>query len=92
MEAEGLPLTFLKEMPFSVCGVHEFEQAVQVMDVVGILNFMQRKVDDSRQEWTLSAFLREQFQEHAKLARFLFQNEFDAIGINTIGEWNLEGN
>jgi len=87
MEKEEIPLEYLKEMPFSVCSTHEFEQAVQVMDQVGILTVMQGKVDDSRQEWTLSAFLRDAFREYARNSRFLFQKEFDAIGIKTIGGW-----
>ena len=90
MEKDELPLEFLKEMPFSVCAIHEFEQAVQVMDFTGVLNVMQGKVDDSRQEWTLDAFLRDGFQGYMKDTRFLFQKEFDAIGVNTIGEWDME--
>ena len=90
MEKEGLSLNFLKEMPFSVCAIHEFEQAVQVMDIAGILSVMQKKVDDSRQEWTLSAFLRDEFRGYAKGTRFLFQKEFDAIGANVIGNWNID--
>ena len=57
------------------------------MDQVGILTVMQGRVEDSRQEWTLSAFLRDAFREYARNSRFLFQKEFDAIGIKTIGEW-----
>jgi hypothetical protein len=56
------------------------------MDEVGILTVMQGKVDDSRQEWTLSAFLKEGFREHMRNSRFLFQEEFDAIGVEVIGE------
>lgn len=89
MKNENLPLEFLQDMPFSVCSTHEFEQAVQVMDLAGILTVMQGKVDDSREQWTLAAFLRDGFQEHARHTRFLFQNEFDTIGVNVIGEWNL---
>ena len=88
MGREEIPLEYLKDMPFSVCSIHEFEQAVQVMDQVGILTVLQSKVDDSRQEWTLSAFLRDGFRKYARNSRFLFQKEFDAIGIKTIGEWN----
>lgn len=91
MEKEGIPLAYLKDMPFSVCSTHEFEQAVQVMDHAGILTVMQGKVDDSRQQWTLAAFLRDGFQRLAKDTRFLFQEEFDAIGVTAIGEWNAKG-
>ena len=86
MENEGIPLAYLSDMPFSVCSIHEFEQAVQVMDQVGILTVMQGDVDNSRQQWTLSAFLRgDEFQAYVKHTRFLFQNEFHAIGVKTMG-------
>lgn len=91
MGKEEIPLAYLKDMPFSVCSIDEFEHAVQVMDHAGILTVMQSKVDDSREQWTLSACSREGFQEHARETRFLFQEEFDAIGIKTIGEWNRGG-
>ena len=91
IQKEGLPLELLNDMPFSVCSIHEFEQAVQVMDHVGILTVMQGKVDDSRQRWTFSAFLSDGFQKFAKDTRFLFQKEFDEIGVKTIGEWNIKG-
>ena len=86
MQKEGLPIESLRDMPFSVCSTHEFEQAVQVMDHAGILTVMQGKIDDSRQQWTLAAFLRDGFPTFAKDTRFLFQKEFDAIGVTAIGE------
>jgi hypothetical protein len=86
MEKEEIPLEYLKDMPFSVCSTHEFEQAVQVMDQAGIHTVMQSKADDSRQQWTLSAFLKDGFTEYVRNTRFLFQEEFDVIGIKTTGE------
>jgi len=91
MQKEGLPIEFLRDMPFSVCSTHEFEQAVQVIDHAGVLTVMQGKIDDSRQQWTLAAFLRDGFQTFAKDTHFLFQEEFDAIGVTAIGEWNAKG-
>jgi len=88
MAEEGLPLTFLEEMPFSVCSIHEFEQAIQIMDQVGILTVMQTKIDTNRGEWTLSAFIREAFKTPAKEARFLFQSEFNTLGVEITGECN----
>lgn len=80
LEKEGIPATVIEDMPFSVCAIHEFEQAIQIMDRAGIRTVMQGKVEEPRQEWTLAAFLREGFREYEKHAQFLFEKEFDSIG------------
>jgi hypothetical protein len=89
LNEEGVPIEVLQEMPYSVCAIHEFEQAIQIMDRVGIRMVMQGKTDSSRREWTLASFLREWFQEHVRHTRFLFEEEFDSIGISVLGNWNL---
>jgi hypothetical protein len=76
-------------MPFSVCAIHEIEQAIQVIDRVGIRTIMQGKVEWPRQEWTLAAFLRDGFHDHWTQARFLFEEEFESIGISVFGDLNL---
>lgn len=89
LQQEALPIAIVDEMPYSVCAIHEFEQAIQVMDRAGIHMVMQGKIEKSRQEWTLAAFLRDGFQEHWDRARFIFEKEFDSIGISVLGDWNL---
>ena len=89
LEQEALPIAIVDEMPYSVCAIHEFEQAIQVMDRAGIHTVMQRKIEKSRQEWTLAAFLRDGFQEHWDRVGFIFEKEFDSIGISVLGDWNL---
>lgn len=91
LEVEEIPVEVLEEMPFSICAIHEFEQAIQVMDHAGIRTVMQGKVERARQEWTLAAFLRDRFQEYETHARFLFEKEFDSIGISVLGDLNLHG-
>jgi hypothetical protein len=61
------------------------------MDHAGIRTVMQGKVERARQEWTLAAFLRDRFQEYETHARFLFEKEFDSIGISVLGDLNLHG-
>jgi hypothetical protein len=89
LNEEGVPIEVLQEMPYSVCAIHEFEQAIQITDRVGIRMVMQGKTDSSRREWTLTSFLREGFQEHVRHTRYLFEEEFDSIGISVLGNWNL---
>jgi hypothetical protein len=61
------------------------------MDQAGIHTVMQSKADDSRQQWTLSAFLKDGFTEYVRNTRFLFQEEFDVIGIKTTGGMDQRG-
>lgn len=89
LEKERIPVEVIEEMPFSVCAIHEFEQAIQVMDRAGIHTVMQGKVERTRQEWPLAAFLRDGFQEHSKYTCFLFEKEFESIGTSVLGDWNL---
>lgn len=89
LEQAALPIAIVDEMPYSVCAIHEFEPAIQVMDRAGIHTVMQRKIEKSRQEWTLAAFLRDGFQEHWDQAGFLFEKEFDSIEISVLGDWSL---
>jgi len=89
LEKESIPTTVIEEMPFSVCAIHEFEQAIQVMDRVGLHTVMQGKVEWPRQEWTFAAFLRDGFHDHWKQARFIFEEEFESIGISVLGDLNL---
>lgn len=89
LEKERIPATVIEEMPFTVCAIHEFEQAIQVMDRAGLRTVLQEKVEGPRQEWTLAAFLRDGFHNHWEETRFLFEQEFDAIGFSTLGDWHL---
>lgn len=84
MQKEGLPSSFVRDMPFTVCSIQEFEHAVQVMDLAGINTFMQGKVDSSKSDWTLGAYLRDGYKGFAKDIRFLFNDEFESIGIRAI--------
>lgn len=80
-EAE-LPLEWLKEMPYSICSIQEFEEAIQVMQVVGIKEFMEKKLfDDGKREWAFGVFLRSEFPEAAKSVRFLFPDDFKGLGV-----------
>ncbi len=88
MEKESIPLGFLTEMPFTVCSINEFEQAVQVMDYAGIASIMGGKVVGETRDWTLSAYLRDKCQEFAGCTRFLFEEEYNSIGAKAIREWN----
>jgi len=89
LEKEMIPIEVIEEMPFSVCAIHEFEQAIQIMDRAGIHTVMQGKVERARQDWTLAAYLRDGFHDHREHGRFIFEEEFESIFINVLGDLNL---
>lgn len=90
MDKERVPLDFLSEMPFTVCSMNEFEQAVQVMDHAGISTIMGSKIQLETRDWTLSAYLRDKCQQYSGCTQFLFKDEFNAIGAKAIREWQSE--
>lgn len=85
MNQERIPLIYLQNMPYTVCSVRELELAVQVMEQVGINMVMSGKVfDASRREWELSGHLRDAFTESVRNTRFLFEEEFEGLDIETL--------
>jgi hypothetical protein len=86
-EKAGLPLNWLAEMPYTVCAIHELEDAIQVMDVVGIETVMAGKVfNPEKQRWTLAAHLQDAFKEEMRKARFLFEEEYNSLGVDALTE------
>jgi len=76
----GLPLTFLLEMPYSVCSIQDFEMMVQVMEKVGIKLFMEKKVfDEYKEKWSFFPFITSVFPNEKKDIKFLFPDDFDKI-------------
>ncbi|MFA6106261.1 MAG: hypothetical protein WC745_01165 [Patescibacteria group bacterium] len=74
----GLPLKWLEEMPYSICGIHEFEEIVQIIQTVGIKKFMESKFSTPEYaSWDLGPFVNSFYKEERKSAIFLFQKEFD---------------
>ena len=83
MNQERISITYLQDMPYTVCSVREIEMAVQVMDKAGIHKVMSGKVFDvQRREWELSGHIRDAFAEYESNSQFLFEEEFKNLNID----------
>jgi hypothetical protein len=80
LSEEGLPSSWLEEMPYSICAVHELEKTVQIINIEGIKRVMEPKVfDKEKKEWSLGPYAVGEFAEAAKSVKFLFPEDFDRI-------------
>lgn len=79
-EKEGLPVAWLDEMPYSISSIQEFEELVQIVRVVGIKTFMERKLrDKEKREWSFDPFIRTEFPDEHKKVQFLFPEGFNEM-------------
>lgn len=85
MKAEGIPPEWLTKFPYTVCSIQDFEQAVQVMDEIGIDRVMRGKAFDSaKQEWDMGAYLKDSFKQEIASTRFLFESEYNLLVPDTL--------
>lgn len=79
LEKQCIPSSILKEMPYSVCSIVEFEQGVQIMNAVGIVNFMKNKVNDREYaEWEWFPYINHNYS-NTDTVQNLFEDEYVKI-------------
>lgn len=80
MQEKKLPLEWLKDMPYIVCSVDEFEKFIQIAEKNGIRKVLDGKIfDEEKKQWTLDVYLQNIFKEDKKATRFLFDDDFKKI-------------
>ncbi|MBI2458968.1 MAG: hypothetical protein HYV53_00250 [Parcubacteria group bacterium] len=80
LRQNGLPKEWLEEMPYSLCGIREFEEIVQIMQAVGIKKFMKSKLATPEYtNWDFDPFVNTLYKKERKNAVFLFRKEFNNI-------------
>jgi hypothetical protein len=76
-EERGINTNLLAEHPYTLCAVDEFEQAIQIIAVVGIDKFMSGKIKGEQAQWELATFIGRYFEAEAvEHAKGLFGMEF----------------
>ncbi|MEH2567718.1 hypothetical protein [Bradyrhizobium sp. AZCC 2289] len=79
-DEKGLDQNLLAEHPYTLCAIEEFEQAIQIMAVVGIDNFMSKKIIGEQARWELVTFITRFFEAEAvEHTKALFGLEFAAL-------------
>lgn len=80
LKQESIGISYLEEMPYSICSIDEFEKMVQIIEKTGILNFMQNKVFDSeKKKWEFQSYMNSEFTEYYRNAKFLFEKDYNDI-------------
>ncbi len=80
LSEEAISHSWLEEMPYSICAVHELETTLQIINTEGIKTVMGPKVfDKEKWEWSLGPYAMGTFKESAKRVKFLFPEDFDQI-------------
>ena len=78
MEAGGLPIAWLDEMPYSIMSVRELETAAGVINVVGVHPFISGKLLDPELRG-FGAYCDERYPDEVANLQPLFRDEFDAM-------------
>lgn len=76
----SLPVSWLNELPYSICSTQEFEELMQIIQIVGIKKFMSSKVfDREKRSWLFSSYMSSDFPEELNKTQFLFEANFNTI-------------
>jgi len=79
MEAHGVSLELLKEMPYSIWHISELERGAQIINKTGIHDFIEGKINDPEMKtWAWHTYMTQAFPG-VKTQRNLFAGEYDAI-------------
>lgn len=80
LKAEDIPITWLSEMPYTICSANEFEAMIQIIQSTGIDAIIGRKLDDPETaSWEMAPFLLNIYpKEHGKIKN-LFPEIFNSI-------------
>ena len=80
LRQEKIDPSYLEQMPYSVCSVDEFEKMIQIIQKIGVSEFMQKKVfDDDKKKWAFQPFMSNVFTEYYKDTKFLFKKDYQNI-------------
>ena len=80
MRTAGIDLGLISRAPYSVLSCDEFEEAVQIINRVGLENFFQRKLSDPELRiWPYGNFIRHHFAKEWKARKPVFRKEAEAL-------------
>lgn len=80
MEAGGLPIAWLDEMPYSIMSIRQLETAAGVINAVGVHPFISGKVlDPEFRGLGFGAYCDERYPDEVANLHPLFRDEFDAM-------------
>ncbi len=76
----NLQLSYLEDMPYSLCSIEEFEDLMQIIQMYGIQRVMKDKVfDTEKKRWNFKTFLVTCFGEEMKSLEYLFEEDYKTL-------------
>jgi len=80
MREAGVELNWLDRAPYSVLSTDEFEDAVQIINMVGLVTCFEGKLSDKEmRSWPFGNYLRHRFVERWKSRKLIFPDEAKAM-------------
>jgi hypothetical protein len=77
---ENIDPAILRDHPYTICAVEDFELAMQFIQQAGIHTFMDKKVTGEHRLWPIDSFIRSSFiDEFAKVRGNLFPEDWQRI-------------
>lgn len=85
LQENNIPPNVLQSMPYTIASIEEFEFAAQVINEVGIQNFLQAKTTENYKTWSLLSFASTKFKEHfEKVPKYLFEEDWKKMTPDAI--------
>lgn len=76
----NLPLSYLEDIPYSICSIEEFEDLMQIIQLYGVQSVMKDKVyDKEKMRWNFKTFLETRFGEELKSIEYLFEEDYKSL-------------
>lgn len=79
IKENNLDEKYLEIYPYSICSIEEFEKMTQIINKIGVDNFMSKKFDQDRRLWTFQSFMNSDFNEEYKKTKVLFDDDYKKI-------------
>ena len=80
LQRENIDISCLKQMPYAICTIDEFEKMAQIIQKTGISNFMHNKIFDSeKRKWEFQSYMNSEFAEEYRNTKFLFEEDYNSI-------------
>jgi hypothetical protein len=80
MRVGGVDLGWLDKAPYTVLSTDEFEDAIQIVNMIGIANCFEGKFSDPKMRpWSFGNYLRDRFAKEWKARKLIFPDEAKAM-------------
>lgn len=80
MKIENIQLSYLHDMPYTICSTQEFEEMIQIIQSKGVEAVVGKKLNDpEKTKWAMASFLSSEYPEEHKKIKALFLKDFDSI-------------